>query len=89
MLEQLALDQAAAGGEAVRQAVEQQHGAQHQGEVVGDAADARRGEHGGEVVVITAGLARKPGMSRDDLLAANATIVRAVLLSEPSFVAIS
>jgi malate dehydrogenase len=32
---------------------------------------------GSDVIVITAGLARKPGMSRDDLLAANAGIVRA------------
>lgn len=31
-----------------------------------------------DVVVITAGLARKPGMSRDDLLEANAAVVRAV-----------
>jgi len=31
---------------------------------------------GSDVIVITAGLARKPGMSRDDLLAANAEIVR-------------
>ena len=31
---------------------------------------------GSEIIVITAGLPRKPGMSRDDLLAANATIVR-------------
>ena len=31
-----------------------------------------------DVVVITAGLARKPGMSRDDLLAKNASIVAAV-----------
>src|SRR3990172_9304011 len=30
---------------------------------------------GSRLVVITAGLARKPGMSRDDLLAANAQIV--------------
>ena len=30
---------------------------------------------GARVVVITAGLARKPGMSREDLLAANATII--------------
>ena len=29
-----------------------------------------------DIIVITAGLPRKPGMSRDDLLAANATIVR-------------
>lgn len=31
-----------------------------------------------DIVVITAGLARKPGMSRDDLLAKNASIVRDV-----------
>jgi malate dehydrogenase len=33
---------------------------------------------GSSVVVITAGIPRKPGMSRDDLLATNAKIVRAV-----------
>jgi malate dehydrogenase len=33
---------------------------------------------GSEIVVITAGIPRKPGMSRDDLLATNAGIVRAV-----------
>ncbi len=33
---------------------------------------------GSDVVVITAGLARKPGMSRDDLLAANVEIVKKV-----------
>src|SRR5215207_6913384 len=31
---------------------------------------------GSDVVVITAGIARKPGMSRDDLLNTNAGIVR-------------
>src|SRR5687768_10801309 len=31
---------------------------------------------GSSVVVITAGIARKPGMSRDDLLATNSKIVR-------------
>lgn len=31
-----------------------------------------------DIVVITAGLARKPGMSRDDLLSANAKIVKSV-----------
>lgn len=40
----------------------------------GDFADTA----GSDVVVITAGLARKPGMSRDDLLGANAAVVRAV-----------
>jgi malate dehydrogenase len=33
---------------------------------------------GSDVVIITSGLARKPGMSRDDLLAANARIVKEV-----------
>ena len=33
---------------------------------------------GSDVIVITAGLARKPGMSRDDLLAANGDIVKKV-----------
>lgn len=33
---------------------------------------------GSDIVVITAGLARKPGMSRDDLLQANAKIVKEV-----------
>jgi malate dehydrogenase len=35
---------------------------------------------GSDIVVITAGLPRKPGMSRDDLLAANADIVRKAAL---------
>ena len=34
---------------------------------------------GSEIVVVTSGLARQPGMSRDDLLAKNAGIVRAVV----------
>lgn len=34
---------------------------------------------GSDVVVVTSGLARQPGMSRDDLLAKNAGIVRAVV----------
>ena len=33
---------------------------------------------GSDIVIITAGIARKPGMSRDDLLATNAGIVRTV-----------
>ncbi len=33
---------------------------------------------GSDIIVITAGLARKPGMSRDDLLAANGTIVKKI-----------
>ena len=33
---------------------------------------------GSDVVVITAGIPRKPGMSRDDLLATNAKIVGSV-----------
>jgi malate dehydrogenase len=34
---------------------------------------------GSDVVVVTAGLPRKPGMTRDDLLAANSAIVRSVM----------
>src|SRR5881398_1583848 len=34
---------------------------------------------GSDVVIVTSGLARQPGMSRDDLLAKNAGIVRAVV----------
>lgn len=34
---------------------------------------------GSDVVVITAGLPRKPGMTRDDLLAANSEIIRSVI----------
>src|SRR5512146_2422511 len=33
---------------------------------------------GSDIIVITAGLARKPGMSRDDLLAANGDVVKKV-----------
>ena len=33
---------------------------------------------GSDIVVVTAGIARKPGMSRDDLLNTNAGIVREV-----------
>ena len=36
---------------------------------------------GSDIIIITAGLARKPGMSRDDLLAANAEIVRGAAAS--------
>ncbi|MBI5230758.1 MAG: malate dehydrogenase [Coriobacteriales bacterium] len=34
---------------------------------------------GSDIVVVTAGLPRKPGMTRDDLLAANSDIVRSVM----------
>jgi malate dehydrogenase len=36
---------------------------------------------GSDIIVVTAGLPRKPGMSRDDLLSANAEIVRKAVLS--------
>src|SRR5215213_2023092 len=36
---------------------------------------------GSDIIVVTSGLARQPGMSRDDLLAKNAGIVRAVVTS--------
>src|SRR5205814_9609041 len=35
---------------------------------------------GSEIVVVTAGIARKPGMSRDDLVRTNADIVKQVSL---------
>jgi malate dehydrogenase len=49
----------------------------HDSRIVGtnDYADTA----GSDVVVVTSGLARQPGMSRDDLLAKNAGIVRAVV----------
>jgi len=49
----------------------------HDARIVGtnDYADTR----GSDIVVVTSGLARQPGMSRDDLLAKNAGIVRAVV----------
>jgi malate dehydrogenase len=37
-----------------------------------------------DVIVVTSGLARQPGMSRDDLLAKNASIVRAVVEASAS-----
>jgi malate dehydrogenase len=43
-------------------------------EIVG--SNAFEATAGSDIVVITAGLPRKPGMSRDDLLSANAEIVR-------------
>jgi len=36
---------------------------------------------GSDIIVVTSGLARQPGMSRDDLLAKNAGIVRAVVMA--------
>ena len=49
----------------------------HPGHIVGtnDYADTA----GSDVIVITSGLARQPGMSRDDLLARHAAIVRSVV----------
>jgi malate dehydrogenase len=49
----------------------------HDARVVGtnDYADTA----GSDIIVVTSGLARQPGMSRDDLLAKNAGIVRAVV----------
>src|SRR5512132_1181413 len=47
---------------------------------------------GSEVVIITAGLPRKPGMSRDDLVATNegivADVVRKVMPASPSAILI-
>lgn len=36
------------------------------------------GAMGSEIFIVTAGIARKPGMSRDDLLKTNATVIRSV-----------
>jgi malate dehydrogenase len=49
----------------------------HDSRIVGtnDYADTA----GSDIVIVTSGLARQPGMSRDDLLAKNAGIVRAVV----------
>src|SRR6186713_3402753 len=49
----------------------------HDARVIGtnDYADTA----GSDVIVVTSGLARQPGMSRDDLLAKNAGIVRTVV----------
>ena len=45
-----------------------------------DAQDHRRDDYeptaGSDVVIVTAGIARKPGMSRDDLIATNTGIVK-------------
>ena len=51
----------------------------HDSRVIGtnDYADSA----GSDIVVVTSGLARQPGMSRDDLLAKNAGIVRSVVLA--------
>ncbi len=46
--------------------------------VVGVGGGSYEGTEGSDVVVVTAGLARKPGMSRMDLLETNAKIVRDV-----------
>src|SRR5215468_9126857 len=51
--------------------------------VVGQTTDAKTGEGyqaiaGSDIVVITAGLPRRPGMSRMDLIVTNAKIVRQV-----------
>jgi len=40
---------------------------------------------GSDIVVVTAGLARKPGMSRDDLQAANANIVKGIVQNIRNF----
>ena len=49
----------------------------HDSRVVGTNDYADTG--GSDIVVVTSGIARKPGMSRDDLMQTNAGIVRAVV----------
>ena len=50
----------------------------HDAKITGVTNDYTQAE-GSEIVVITAGIARKPGMSRDDLLSTNATIMKSVV----------
>jgi len=48
----------------------------HDGQVTG--TNAYEATEGSDIVIITAGIPRKPGMSRDDLISTNAGIVKAV-----------
>ena len=48
----------------------------HDGHVTG--ANTYEATEGSDIVIITAGIPRKPGMSRDDLISTNAGIVKAV-----------
>jgi len=50
---------------------------QHDANLVG--ANAYEASKGSDIVIVTAGLPRKPGMSRDDLLSTNAKIVKSVI----------
>ena len=50
----------------------------HDAKITGVTNDYARAE-GSEIVVITAGIPRKPGMSRDDLLSTNAGIMKSVV----------
>ena len=50
----------------------------HDAKLTGVTNDYAQAE-GSEIVVITAGIPRKPGMSRDDLLSTNATIMKSVV----------
>ncbi len=49
----------------------------HDSKIVGVTSDYREAE-GSDIVIITAGVPRKPGMSRDDLLSTNMGIMRSV-----------
>jgi len=49
----------------------------HDGKIVG--SHEYTGLQGAQIVVITAGMARKPGMTREDLLEANAKIVHSIV----------
>src|SRR5947208_17188283 len=41
-------------------------------------ADSFKGIEGADIVLVTSGVPRKPGMSRDDLLGTNAKIIKSV-----------
>jgi len=49
--------------------------AHHRQGYKGDRHDDYADTKGSDIIIITAGIARKPGMSRDDLLKTNADIV--------------
>src|SRR5207237_17252 len=48
------------------------------GQTTGQAGEGYEAIGGSDIVIVTAGLARKPGMTRMDLIATNAKIVRSV-----------
>src|SRR5207249_312603 len=56
------------------------------GQTTGLAGEGYEAIGGSDIVIVTAGLARKPGMSRMDLIETNAKIVRSVVEDRKSVV---